>query len=186
MTTRLALPLLRQAARRSSAAHAAVRGVGALAPTNLLSPSNIVTAPPRPYSTTPSPRMAGGNDDSHSDFAPKRKSVDDADGAAIQDMIRDHVTSNHIMLYMKGTPSMPMCGFSATVVGILQKEGINFSSVNVLDYPTVREGVKKFSEWPTIPQLYVDGEFIGGCDIITSMSESGELSELLKEGGEEK
>jgi monothiol glutaredoxin len=101
-------------------------------------------------------------------------------------MIRDHVTSNRIMLYMKGTPSMPMCGFSATVVGILQKEGVNFSSVNVLDYPTVREGVKKFSEWPTIPQLYVDGEFIGGCDIVTGMSESGELSELLKEGGEEK
>jgi len=135
--------------------------------------------------------MAASKDDadSHSDFAPQRKSVDDTDAAAIQDMIRDHVTSNRIMLYMKGTPSMPMCGFSAKVVGLLQSEGVNFSSVNVLDYPSVREGVKQYAQWPTIPQLYVGGEFIGGCDIVTSMSESGELSDLLKEegsGGEEK
>lgn len=84
------------------------------------------------------------------------------------------------MLYMKGNPSSPMCGFSATVVQVLQQQGVDFSSVNVLDYPMIREGVKKYSEWPTIPQLYVDGEFIGGCDIVTGMHENGELEELLK------
>ena len=104
-------------------------------------------------------------------------------------MIAKDVAENRVLLYMKGTPSMPMCGFSAKVVGLLQSEGVNFSSVNVLDYPSVREGVKQYAQWPTIPQLYVGGEFIGGCDIVTSMSESGELSDLLKEegsGGEEK
>ena len=74
---------------------------------------------------------------------------------------------------------MPMCGFSATVTKVLQAEGVDFSSVNVLDYPAIREGVKTYSEWPTIPQLYVGGEFIGGCDIVTSMHESGELKDLL-------
>jgi monothiol glutaredoxin len=72
-----------------------------------------------------------------------------------------------------------MCGFSARVVQILKAEGVDFASVNVLDYPSIREGVKKFSDWPTIPQLYVDGEFIGGCDIVTSMHDSGELKDLL-------
>ncbi len=81
-----------------------------------------------------------------------------------------------------------MCGFSATVVQILKNQGVDFASVNVLDYPEVREGVKKYAQWPTIPQLYVDGEFIGGCDIVRDLHESGELSSLLKseEGGEEK
>ncbi|KAL3910321.1 MAG: hypothetical protein SGILL_007737 [Bacillariaceae sp.] len=79
-----------------------------------------------------------------------------------------------------------MCGFSARVVQVLQNEGVDFSSVNVLDYPDIREGVKKFSEWPTIPQLYVKGEFIGGCDIITQMHEEGELKEVLAEAKEEK
>jgi len=116
---------------------------------------------------------------SHDDFGPQKKNnVDGAEQALA--LIESHVKSNRIMLYMKGNPSMPMCGFSARVVGILQTEGVDFSSVNVLDYPDIREGVKKFSDWPTIPQLYVDGEFIGGCDIVTSMHESGELSELLK------
>jgi len=117
--------------------------------------------------------------DSHDDFAPKRKAIDGADEA--MKIIGEHVKNNKIMLYMKGKPSAPMCGFSAKTVGILQKEGIDFSSVNVLDYPTIREGVKKYSQWPTIPQLYIDGEFVGGCDIITSMHESGELKELLNE-----
>ena len=119
---------------------------------------------------------------SHDDFAPKRTAIED-DEEAIS-MIQEHVNSNPIMLYMKGNPSMPMCGFSARVVGILQDEGADFSSVNVLDYPAIREGVKKFSEWPTIPQLYVGGEFIGGCDIVTSMHESGELKQLLSEAAE--
>ena len=96
-------------------------------------------------------------------------------------MIEEHVKGNPIMLYMKGNPSMPLCGFSARVVQVLQAEGVDFSSVNVLDYPAIREGVKKYSEWPTIPQLYVNGEFIGGCDIVTAMHESGELKEVLAE-----
>mmetsp|Transcript_820 Transcript_820/g.1104 ORF Transcript_820/g.1104 Transcript_820/m.1104 type:complete len:103 (-) Transcript_820:150-458(-) len=95
-------------------------------------------------------------------------------------MIDSHVKSNNIMLYMKGSPSQPMCGFSATVVQILKSTGCDFASVNVLDYPDVREGVKKYAQWPTIPQLYVNGEFIGGCDIIKDMHESGELKELLQ------
>ena len=86
------------------------------------------------------------------------------------------------MLYMKGSPSMPMCGFSAQVVGALKEvDGVDFASVNVLDYPSIREGIKKFSDWPTIPQLYVQGEFIGGCDIVLQMKESGELQDLLKD-----
>jgi monothiol glutaredoxin len=101
-------------------------------------------------------------------------------------MIKEHVENNAVMLYMKGNPSMPMCGFSATVVKTLQEQGIDFSSVNVLDYPQIRDGVKKYSEWPTIPQLYVNGEFIGGCDIVTSMHESGELKDLFAEVPEKK
>lgn len=119
------------------------------------------------------------SDDSHDDFAKKTKVVKDDDEAL--KIIEDHVKNNKIMLYMKGNPSMPMCGFSGKVVKVLQEEGVDFSSVNVLDYETIREGVKKYSQWPTIPQLYVDGEFVGGCDIVTSMHESGELAELLKE-----
>ena len=90
------------------------------------------------------------------------------------------------MLYMKGSPSQPMCGFSATVVSILKNSGADFASVNVLDYPEVREGVKKYAQWPTIPQLYVDGEFVGGCDIIKDLDESGELKEMLAGDGSEK
>jgi monothiol glutaredoxin len=116
---------------------------------------------------------------SHDDFAPIKKAVSDTDEAV--KMIDEHVKNNPVMLYMKGNPSVPMCGFSSKVVQILHKEGIDFSSVNVLDYPAIREGVKKYSEWPTIPQLYVNGEFIGGCDIVTAMHESGELEEVLKE-----
>jgi len=127
----------------------------------------------------PEVRVAFFSSDSHDDFAPKRKEVKGEEEAVR--LIKEHVESNPIMLYMKGNPSMPMCGFSARVVGVLQEEGVDFSSVNVLDYPDIREGVKKYSEWPTIPQLYIGGEFIGGCDIITSMHESGELKELLDE-----
>lgn len=116
---------------------------------------------------------------SHDDFAPQRKAVDGEDEAL--KMIEEHVTANPIMLYMKGSPNMPMCGFSAKVVQVLQSQGVDFASVNVLDYPSIRDGVKKFSQWPTIPQLYVNGEFIGGCDIVMAMHESGELAELFKE-----
>ena len=80
---------------------------------------------------------------------------------------------------MKGSPSAPQCGFSGKVAGILQSHSVDFASVNVLEYPSIRDGVKQYSEWPTIPQVYVDGEFVGGCDIITEMEESGELKTLL-------
>ena len=118
---------------------------------------------------------------SHDDFAPQKKhDVDAGDDDAISSMIDSHVKGNRVMLYMKGSPSQPMCGFSATVVGILKNSGADFASVNVLDYPEIREGVKKYAQWPTIPQLYVDGEFVGGCDIIKDLHESGELKEMLK------
>ena len=126
------------------------------------------------------------NFSSHDDFSPQKKqNLDDAESSTIHDLIDSHVKGNRIMLYMKGSPSQPMCGFSATVVSILKNSGADFASVNVLDYPEVREGVKKYAQWPTIPQLYVDGEFVGGCDIIKDLDESGELKEMLAgDGGE--
>ncbi|GMI48402.1 hypothetical protein TrCOL_g8635 [Triparma columacea] len=116
---------------------------------------------------------------SHSDFAAQKKSVPSGNQKALE-LIDSHVKSNPIMLYMKGSPNSPQCGFSARIVQILQSNGASFSSVNVLEYPEIREGVKQYGEWPTIPQLYVNGEFVGGCDIVTQMDEDGELEELLK------
>ena len=131
--------------------------------------------------TGPSPASAFRSfSDSHDDFAPQKKTVPNEIDEAIE-MIQQHVNDNPVMLYMKGNPSMPMCGFSAKIVQTLQAEGVDFSSVNVLDYPSIREGVKQFAAWPTIPQLYIKGEFIGGCDIVSEMHESGELKELLAE-----
>jgi monothiol glutaredoxin len=118
--------------------------------------------------------------DSHDDFGPVKKSTVPEHTKEVHDMIQDHITNNTVMLYMKGNPKQPMCGFSATVVQILQSYNTDFSSVNVLDYPTIRDGIKTFSNWPTVPQLYINGEFIGGCDIIKSMNESGELKDLLE------
>ena len=95
--------------------------------------------------------------------------------------IENEIKSNDVMLFMKGTPVFPMCGFSAATVGILNNIGVKFSSVNVLDSEEMREGIKKYSNWPTIPQLYIKKEFIGGCDIVKEMYESGELKKLLVE-----
>jgi monothiol glutaredoxin len=98
--------------------------------------------------------------------------------------IEKDINENDIVLYMKGTKLVPQCGFSAVVVQILQRLGIeNFKDVNVLTSPEVREGIKEFTNWPTIPQLYVKGEFIGGADITKEMYQNGELQELLKEKG---
>ena len=97
----------------------------------------------------------------------------------INENIKNEIRSNDVVLYMKGTPVFPMCGFSAAVVQILSNLGIKYISVNVLDSDEIREGIKKFSNWPTIPQLYVKEEFIGGCDIIKEMNESGELEKLF-------
>ena len=94
--------------------------------------------------------------------------------------IQDEIDNNNVVLFMKGNAKFPQCGFSALVVSVLQKVGADFKDVNVLLDPELREGIKQFSDWPTIPQLYVKGEFIGGCDIVKEMYEEGELEELLK------
>ncbi|HKC44823.1 MAG TPA: Grx4 family monothiol glutaredoxin [Burkholderiales bacterium] len=98
----------------------------------------------------------------------------------IQDAIREQVTNHPVTLYMKGTPQFPQCGFSAMAVQILQACGIrDFFSINVLEEPEIRQGIKEYANWPTIPQLYVNGEFVGGCDILREMYQSGELQKLL-------
>jgi monothiol glutaredoxin len=99
------------------------------------------------------------------------------------DRIKQDVTSNPVVLYMKGTPVFPQCGFSAAVVQILSELGVKFKGIDVLTDPEIRQGIKEFSSWPTIPQLYVKGEFVGGCDIIREMAETGELKELLETQG---
>ena len=93
--------------------------------------------------------------------------------------IDETVRSNPVVLFMKGTPQFPQCGFSAAVTGVLQHLGADFKDVNVLEDDRLREGVKAYSNWPTVPQLYVDGEFVGGCDIVREMYEAGELQEIL-------
>lgn len=99
------------------------------------------------------------------------------------DRIKQDVTSNPVVLFMKGTPVFPQCGFSAAVVQILSHLGVKFKGVDVLTDPEIRQGIKEFSSWPTIPQLYVKGEFIGGCDIVREMFESGELQQLFANSG---
>ncbi len=99
------------------------------------------------------------------------------------DRIRQDIKDNDVVLYMKGTPVFPQCGFSAAVVQVLTNAGVKFKGVNVLTDPEVREGIKAFANWPTIPQLYVKGEFVGGCDIVREMFETGELQSLLKDKG---
>jgi len=95
--------------------------------------------------------------------------------------IQSEITANPVMLYMKGTPQFPQCGFSSRVVQILNHMGLKFASANVLEDPALRDGIKAFSNWPTVPQLYIGGEFVGGCDIVTEMFQSGELQELVQE-----
>ena len=100
-----------------------------------------------------------------------------------QTMIKDTVTSNDVVLFMKGTKMMPQCGFSSKVAGVLNYMGVDFADVNVLADDAVRQGIKDFSDWPTVPQLYVKGDFVGGCDIITEMTLSGELDQLFEDKG---
>ena len=99
------------------------------------------------------------------------------------DQIKTTVTSNDVVLFMKGTKLMPQCGFSSRVAGVLNYMGVAFADVNVLADPEIRQGIKDYSDWPTIPQLYVKGEFVGGCDIITEMMLSGELDALFEAKG---
>ena len=100
------------------------------------------------------------------------------------DQIQKDITSNDVVLYMKGTKQIPQCGFSATVAQVLERVGVtDYKDINVLADAEIREGIKQFANWPTIPQLYIKGEFIGGCDIVREMYQSGELAELLLSKG---
>jgi monothiol glutaredoxin len=97
----------------------------------------------------------------------------------IKQRIESDIKNNKVMLYMKGTPEQPQCGFSAQVVSVLKSYNIPFKTFNILQDEEIRQGIKEYSDWPTIPQLYVNSEFIGGCDIVTEMHQNGELKELL-------
>ena len=98
---------------------------------------------------------------------------------SVEDQIKEMIKKNNVVLFMKGTKSMPQCGFSSRVAGVLNYMGVEFADVNVLEDENIRQGIKDFSDWPTIPQLYVKGEFVGGCDIITEMTLSGELDAMF-------
>jgi len=101
---------------------------------------------------------------------------------SVDELIKQQISGHPVVLYMKGTPEFPQCGFSAKVVQLLKSAGLSdFLTVNVLENPEIRQGIKDYSDWPTIPQLFVRGEFIGGCDIVTEMAETGELRELFEE-----
>jgi monothiol glutaredoxin len=100
---------------------------------------------------------------------------------SIQDVIKDQVSNNRVVLYMKGTPDFPQCGFSANAIGMLRACGVEQPfTVNVLENADIRQGIKEYANWPTIPQLYVNGEFVGGCDIMIEMYQSGELKKVLE------
>ncbi|MFV0492585.1 MAG: Grx4 family monothiol glutaredoxin [Pseudorhodobacter sp.] len=100
-----------------------------------------------------------------------------------QDQIKDTIEKNDVVLFMKGNKTMPQCGFSSRVAGVLNFMGVEYQDINVLEDADIRQGIKDFSEWPTIPQLYVKGEFVGGCDIVTEMTLSGELDQLFDTKG---
>jgi monothiol glutaredoxin len=105
------------------------------------------------------------------------------DSMAIEQFIENEVKSNDVVLFMKGTPQFPMCGFSGQVVQILDHLGVSYKGLNVLESDDLREGIKSYSNWPTVPQRYVKGEFVGGCDIVREMFQAGELQGLLKDKG---
>jgi len=102
---------------------------------------------------------------------------------SVHDRIKQEISENDVVLYMKGTPQFPMCGFSGQVVQILDHVGVPFKGINILEDAELRQGIKEFANWPTIPQLYIKGEFVGGCDIVREMFQSGELAEHLTEVG---
>ena len=102
---------------------------------------------------------------------------------SVKDRIESDLKANDVVLYMKGTPVFPQCGFSSAVVQVLTHLGIKFKGINVLEDPEIRNGIKEFANWPTIPQLYVKGEFVGGCDIVREMYQTGELAEMLQTKG---
>jgi monothiol glutaredoxin len=103
----------------------------------------------------------------------------------VTERIKSDLSENDVVLFMKGSPVFPQCGFSATVVQVLTNLGVKFKGIDILADPELREGIKAFSDWPTIPQLYIKGEFVGGCDIVREMFEAGELAQLLGDKGVE-
>ena len=109
--------------------------------------------------------------------------MSDAAVSSVSSQIQQEIDANEVVLFMKGSPVMPQCGFSAMVVQVLSHLGVRFKGIDVLQDQALRQGIKDFSNWPTIPQLYVKGEFVGGCDIIREMFESGELTEMLQTRG---
>ncbi len=111
------------------------------------------------------------------------KGIDMSAENSVAERITQDISDNDVVLYMKGSPVFPQCGFSAAVVQILTMLEVKFKGIDVLTDPSLRDGIKQFSEWPTIPQLYVKGEFVGGCDIVREMYEAGELAELLRSKG---
>lgn len=122
-----------------------------------------------------------GSDGTDSDFAPKAKEPPASSERDVMTEIKEMVSNRKVVLFMKGTPDFPMCGFSNRAVQILDHHSATYGAFNVLEDQEVREGVKQFSSWPTIPQLYVNGEFLGGCDIMMEMHENGELAQVLTE-----
>jgi len=117
------------------------------------------------------------------DPSPLREAAKADDDMSIQDFIRNEVTSNDVVLFMKGSPQFPQCGFSGQVVQILDHIGVPYKGFNVLESLELRDGIKQYSNWPTIPQLYVKGEFVGGCDIVREMFQAGELQSMFKDKG---
>lgn len=104
-------------------------------------------------------------------------------GNPVFDRIQQDISENPVVVFMKGTPMFPQCGFSAAVVQVLSELGVKFKGIDVLADPSLRDGIKQFTNWPTIPQLYVKGEFVGGCDIVREMAASGELQQMLQDKG---
>ena len=134
----------------------------------------------------PSTIAHAADDGGHPDFAPQRKVPESADANTANTFIDKCVKENDVFLFMKGTPEAPQCGFSNQVCQILKHTGASFSSANVLEDELIRNGIKVYSDWPTIPQLYIKGEFVGGCDIVTQMFQDGELQEALGlDGGDD-
>ncbi|KAH9567823.1 hypothetical protein CY35_03G046000 [Sphagnum magellanicum] len=123
-------------------------------------------------------KVAGEDPDTHDDFKPVERDAESA--PSVHETIQKDIKENPVMVYMKGVPEAPQCGFSATVVRILAEHGVKYKSRNVLVDQELRDGIKSFSKWPTVPQVYVAGEFVGGSDILISMHRSGELQEMLK------
>eukprot|EP00933_Yihiella_yeosuensis_P028396 TRINITY_DN22204_c0_g1_i1.p1 TRINITY_DN22204_c0_g1~~TRINITY_DN22204_c0_g1_i1.p1 ORF type:complete len:171 (+),score=25.83 TRINITY_DN22204_c0_g1_i1:19-531(+) len=128
----------------------------------------------------PSTRYFSVAPESDDAFKPQVKAAPVEEDSDLQDQIKEVVTANKVVLFMKGTPDLPQCGYSSRVVQMLNHLGVPYNACNVLQSPALREGIKIYSDWPTIPQLYINGEFVGGCDIITDMFSSGELHELLE------